>query len=71
MSKSLCHDCIHNCTDYKNNICARHKGIWCNAEYGRVIKWIALWIVGIVYGNLSNDGFYIFTALCLIGSTIS
>ena len=40
----------------------------------RVIKnilWIALWIVGIVYGILSNDGFYIFTALCLIGSTIS
>ena len=37
----------------------------------RKILWIALWIVGIVYGNLSNDGFYIFTALCLIGSTIS
>ena len=35
------------------------------------ILWIALWIVGIAYGNLSNDGFYIFTALCLIGSTIS
>ena len=38
MSKSLCHDCIHNCTDHKNNICASHKGIWCNAEYGRVIN---------------------------------
>ena len=23
----------------------------------RNILWIALWIVGIVYGNLSNDGF--------------
>lgn len=38
MSKSLCHDCIHNCTDHRNNICANHKGIWCNAEYGRVIN---------------------------------
>ena len=38
MSKSLCHDCIHNCTDHKNNICANHKGIWCNAEYGRNIN---------------------------------
>ena len=37
----------------------------------RNILWIALWIVGIVSGNLSNDGFYIFTTLCLIGSTIS
>ena len=35
------------------------------------ILWIALRIVGTVYGNLSNDGFYIFTALCLIGSIIS
>ena len=35
------------------------------------ILWLALWIVGIVYGNLSNDCFYIFTALCLIGSTMS
>ena len=35
------------------------------------VLWIALWIVGVVYGNLSNDCFYIFTALCLIGSTIS
>ena len=38
MSKSLCRDCIHNCTDHRNNICANHKGIWCNAEYGRVIN---------------------------------
>ena len=27
-----------NCTDRRNNICANHKGIWCNAEYGRVIN---------------------------------
>ena len=37
----------------------------------RKILWIALWIVGIVYGNFSNDVFYIFIALCLIGSIIS
>lgn len=38
VGKSLCHDCMHNCTDRRNNICANHKGIWCNAEYGRVIN---------------------------------
>ena len=38
MSKSLCCYCIHNCTDHRNNICANHKGIWCNAEYGRNIN---------------------------------
>lgn len=35
-----------------------------------ILLWIALWIVGICFGNLSNDGFYIFTALCLMGSTL-
>lgn len=38
MSKLLCYACSHNCTDRKNKICAGFKGIWCNAEYGRVIK---------------------------------
>ena len=38
MSNSLCHDCIHNCTDHKNDSCANHEGIWSNAEYGRVIN---------------------------------
>ena len=38
MSKSLCSYCIHNFTDHRNNICAKHKGIWCNAEYGRNIN---------------------------------
>lgn len=34
----LCKSCVHNCTDRKNNICNFKNGIWCNAEYGRVIK---------------------------------
>ena len=38
MNKSLCHDCIYNCTDRKHNSSANHNGIWCNAEYGRVIN---------------------------------
>ena len=38
MSKSLCQNCVHNCTDRKYNSSANHKGIWCNAEYGRVIN---------------------------------
>lgn len=38
MSKSLCHDCRHNCTDHKTKSCINYKGIWCNVEYGRVIK---------------------------------
>lgn len=38
MSKSLCYFCEYNCTDRKNKICDSFKGIWCNAEYGRVIK---------------------------------
>lgn len=38
MRKSLCSDCKHNCTDRKNKLCADFKGIWCNAEYGRVIN---------------------------------
>lgn len=38
MSKSLCHDCQHNCTDHKTKSCINYKGIWCNVEYGRVIK---------------------------------
>lgn len=38
MMKSLCSDCGHNCTDRKNKLCADFKGIWCNAEYGRVIN---------------------------------
>ena len=38
MSKSLCRYCIHNCTDNRNNICTNHKGILCNAEYGRNIN---------------------------------
>lgn len=36
-----------------------------------IMLWIVLWIAGIKFGNLSNDGFYIFTALCLIGSNLS
>ena len=38
MIKSLCSNCRHNCTDRKKKICANVKGIWCNAEYGRVIN---------------------------------
>ena len=38
MNKSLCHDCIYNCTDRKHNSSANHNGILCNAEYGRVIN---------------------------------
>lgn len=38
MRKSLCNDCRHNCTNRKNKLCADFKGIWCNAEYGRVIN---------------------------------
>ena len=38
MSKSLCHDCIHNCTDRKHRSSSNYNGIWCNAEYGRVIN---------------------------------
>lgn len=38
MNKSLCHNCVYNCTDRKHNSSANHKGIWCNAEYGRVIN---------------------------------
>ena len=38
MSKSLCSSCIHNCTDRKSGSSANHKGIWCNAEYGRAIS---------------------------------
>ena len=60
---------IVDCVEMYENVKLREQ-----KEMVRVIRnilWIALWIVGIVYGNLSNDGFYIFTALCLIGSTIS
>lgn len=38
MSKSLCSSCIHNSTDRKSGSSANHKGIWCNAEYGRTIS---------------------------------
>lgn len=38
MSKSLCYSCVHNCTNRKNGVSANHSGIWCNAEYGRVIN---------------------------------
>ena len=38
MSKSLCHSCRHNCTDHKTKSSINHNGIWCNANYGRVIK---------------------------------
>ena len=38
MSKSLCHDCKHNCTDHKTKSCTNFNGIWCDAEYGRVIN---------------------------------
>ena len=38
MIKSLCSNCMHNCTDRKKKICANVKGIWCNAEHGRVIN---------------------------------
>ena len=38
MIKKLCSNCRHNCTDRKKKICANVKGIWCNAEYGRVIN---------------------------------
>lgn len=38
MNKSLCYYCLHNCTNYKTKSCINFKGIWCNAEYGRVIK---------------------------------
>ena len=38
MSKSLCHNCQHNCTDYKTGSSIDHNGIWCNANYGRAIK---------------------------------
>ena len=48
MSKSLCHDCIHNCTDRKRSSFANHNGIWCNAEYGRVINKKKLKVVKIM-----------------------
>lgn len=38
MSKSLCNSCVYNCTDRKSGSCTNHNGIWCNAEYGRVIS---------------------------------
>lgn len=38
MSKSLCHDCVHNCTDHKTGSSTNHNGIWCNAEYGRNVS---------------------------------
>lgn len=38
MSKSLCYSCVHNCTNRKNGVSANYSGIWCNAEYGRVIN---------------------------------
>ena len=38
MSKSLCHNCVHNCTDRKHNSSSNDNGIWCNAEYGRAIN---------------------------------
>lgn len=38
MSKSLCHSCRHNCTDHKTKSSIKHNGIWCNSNYGRVIK---------------------------------
>ena len=31
-------DCRHNCTNHKTKSCINYKGIWCNVEYGRVIK---------------------------------
>ncbi len=37
MRKSLCSTCIHNCTDRKRGSCSDGPGVWCNAEYGRVI----------------------------------
>lgn len=36
--QTLCKTCCHNCTDRRKNICNIPNGIWCNAEYGKVIK---------------------------------